>query len=104
MTAQTLCPRAAISPLARALIADAGTNGLGITIQDERERPWASATFAGTRHRLRVTIADTAARAAWLAALPEAEFTLPADIVIDITVREAGTDGVVLEALTVIAD
>ena len=96
--------RRALSPLARAIVADAATHGLDITIADERERAWASATFTGTRHRLRVTLGETDARAAWLAALPEAEFTVPARIVIDIAAAATDPHGAVLEALTVTAD
>ena len=51
--------------------------------------PWASATFQGTRHliRLRMSDADAEARSAALAAtLPEAEFHLPGHIVADMAV------------------
>lgn len=50
------------------------------------ERPWSSATFAGSRHILRLDFAGEAAMDAaekFIAALPEHEFTLPGRIVAD---------------------
>ena len=53
------------------------------------EKPWASITFAGSRHTvaLRFTGAEAvAAGEALIAALPEHEFTLPGEVVIEATV------------------
>ncbi|QKG72633.1 hypothetical protein HQR01_02300 [Erythrobacter mangrovi] len=56
------------------------------------ETPWASITFAGTRHLLALVFAgDTAVEAGerFIAALPEHEFMIPGQLVADATVVEA---------------
>ena len=53
------------------------------------ERPWASATFAGTRHTIALAFTGTeaiAAGEALIAALPEHEFTVPGQLVADAAV------------------
>jgi hypothetical protein len=53
------------------------------------ERPWASVTFAGTRHTLAVAFTGAEAVAAgesFIAALPEHEFTVPRQLVADAAV------------------
>ncbi len=71
---------------------------------------WASVTFAGARHRLRVTLQGAGAVGAaadFLQALPELEFDLPGHIVADVAlVAEERWDGgahamLELEALTI---
>jgi hypothetical protein len=71
---------------------------------------WASVTFAGARHRLRVVLEGTSAIGAaadFLAALPELEFTIPGHIVADVALvaEERGDAGdyavLELEALTI---
>ena len=55
-------------------------------LRDHAEREWASATFAGTRHRLVLHFAGAAAIAAgerFIAALPDHEFALPGQLVAD---------------------
>lgn len=87
--------------LARALIADAARHGLGITIDDWRSHPWASATFTGARHA--ATLAVTGDPATWLAALPDADLPLRGHLVADIVARaDAGI--VTVEALTLTDD
>lgn len=58
-------------------------------VVEHRERSWASITFAGTRHRLRIAF-DTPeaieAGEALIAALPDHEFALPGRLVADATV------------------
>ncbi len=56
------------------------------------DRPWASATFAGTRHMIALAFEGTAAIEAGellIARLPDHEFDLPGQIVADAAVVEA---------------
>ncbi len=56
------------------------------------EHAWASATFSGTRHAVRLAFAGAeavAAGEAFIAALPEHEFTLPRQLVADAAVISA---------------
>lgn len=53
------------------------------------ERPWASVTFSGSRHTIALSFAGLEAIAtgeAFIAALPDHEFTLPRHIVADASV------------------
>ncbi len=53
------------------------------------ERPWASVTFAGTRHSITLAFTGAEAIAAgerFIAALPEHEFTIPRQLVADAAV------------------
>lgn len=53
------------------------------------EKSWASVTFAGTRHRLDLAFAGAdavAAAEAFIAYLPEREFTIPKQLVADAAV------------------
>lgn len=53
------------------------------------EKPWASATFSGARHTVALAFAGTegaAAGEAFIAALPDHEFTLPRHLVADATI------------------
>ncbi len=55
------------------------------------ERPWASITFAGARHRIELLFAgDEAVEAgeALIARLPDHEFAIPGQLVADATVSE----------------
>ncbi len=55
------------------------------------ERPWASATFAGSRHTIALSFAGTEAIAAGerlIVALPDHEFDIPGHLVADATVSE----------------
>ena len=72
--------------LEAALIALAGGEG---RVTGHRERSWASITFAGTRHELRIAFDGAAAiegGEALIATLPEHEFALPGRLVADATV------------------
>ncbi len=66
---------------------------------------WASATFIGARHTIRLTARDENALAAWLADLPEAQFRLPGHLVVDVAIsgidRRSGIADVAIEALTI---
>ncbi|MBW8755207.1 MAG: hypothetical protein JF595_13845 [Sphingomonadales bacterium] len=53
------------------------------------ERPWASVTFSGSRHRLTLAFTGAEALAAaehFIAALPEHEFAIPRQLVADAAV------------------
>jgi len=53
------------------------------------EKPWASVTFSGTRHTVKLAFTGPTGIAAGeglIAALPEHEFTVPGQVVIDATV------------------
>ena len=72
--------------LERALCEIAGGHG---RVLEHRERSWASITFAGTRHRLRIAFDTPEAIEGGemlIAALPDHEFTLPGRLVADVTV------------------
>ncbi len=93
--------------LRRALERHADASGTDLTIVRSDATRWASATFAGARHVLELTLRGTAA-AAWLRALPEAELTLGGHLVADLTIVTAHFGPVALsatvEALTVEED
>ncbi len=74
--------------LRRAL--DAMTDGMG-KILHHREKPWASITFAGVRHDVHLRFEGTEAVAvgeAFIAALPDHEFTLPGQIMADAAITQ----------------
>jgi len=59
------------------------------SVIDHRERSWASITFAGTRHTLRIAFEGPDAiegGEALIATLPDHEFALPGQLVADATV------------------
>jgi len=61
------------------------------TIVSRQEAAWASITFTGKRHTLRVVFDGPLAAEAgerMIAALPDHEFTIPGQLVADATVRE----------------
>jgi hypothetical protein len=88
----------------RALVANAAVAGVMLAVLSVKSVRWESATFAGMRHRLDVS-GDGVEPAAWLAALPEAEFELRGHLVADaVVVRSARLGGsfeATLELLTV---
>lgn len=60
-------------------------------IVEHREIPWASVTFCGQRHALRLQFTGTAAIAAGealIAILPDHEFVIPGKIVADAAITE----------------
>tara|TARA_B100000678_G_scaffold233643_1_gene202719 strand:+ start:200 stop:550 length:351 start_codon:yes stop_codon:yes gene_type:complete len=72
--------------LERAVLALAADHG---RLVEHRERSWASITFAGTRHTLRLVFDTPEAiegGEALIAALPDHEFALPGRLVADATV------------------
>lgn len=91
--------------LARALAADARAAGCPVTIAAADWSRWASATFTGARHLLRLSAPPSPALIVWIAALPEAEFALRGHLVADLSVAAVHHDGaevaIELEVLTV---
>lgn len=91
--------------LERALIAAAGAGGCEVTIPASHTQRWASATFIGARHMLTLTSTVSARFDAWIAGLPEHEFTLRGHLVADLVVTSTSRDGAAitarLEVLTV---
>lgn len=89
----------------RALVAGAEAAGCAVTIPRSDVERWASATFVGARHALTLTGTHSVALGAWLAALPEAEFSLRGHLVADLQVTKVSRDGdtvaALLEVLTV---
>lgn len=61
--------------LLRALARSAAEADCPVTLSHLRERTWATATFAGARHTVRVE-GEAASLTRWLAMLPEAELPM----------------------------
>ena len=79
--------------------------GDGASVTLKRERPWASITFAGTRHRLAVnwdSETDPAAVKNLAEALPYHEFSIAGHFVADILVTEQTQNQMLVEALSII--
>lgn len=99
----------AAEELARAVSASFDPSPATCEMEEIASRSWASVTFAGARHRLRLRLegersGDSAD--AFLAGLAEREFVLRGHILADILLlcddrREGGTIRLTLEALTV---
>lgn len=71
----------------------------------ERERPWASITFAGTRHSLTVNwtgAVDLADLDNLAKLLPAHEYSIPGHFVADILVTEQSKTRLLVEALSII--
>lgn len=71
----------------------------------KRERPWASITFAGTRHRLAVDwtgATDLAVIENLARTLPDHEFSIPGYFVADILVTEQSKNQLLVEVLSII--
>jgi len=60
-----------------------------VEVAIHRETPWASATFAGSRHRMELVFDGDCAIAAaesFIAVLPDHEFAIPGQLVADATI------------------
>lgn len=96
--------------LRRALIAAFADARVTANVENIRSRPWASATFSGTRHELRVRLSGSSGlpESPVIAGLGERDFDLPGHILIDIAAMEIDDDGddhvLALDALTIEAD
>ncbi len=98
----TSCRRDPGSSLAGQIEALAGDRAV-VTLQ--RERPWASITFSGTRHSLSIEWAgeaDLAAVENLATVLPVHEFTIPGYFVADILITEQSTTHLLVEALSIV--
>jgi len=96
--------------LARVVSANIGTFGGATRVESIEQTDWASVTFTGARHHLRVTLDGEGAvgvAADFLDKLPDLELPLPGHIVADIAlVAEERSDNgcyatLELEALTI---
>ncbi len=88
--------------LREAVLALAGGQG---EVLQHSETAWASITFAGTRHRLRIAFEGTEAVAGGeelVAALPEHEFEIPRQLVADATV--CGVESTLLPSPRMVVD
>jgi len=63
--------------------------------------PWASATFVGTRHRLRLSCPDTESAMHFATTVSDAEFALRGHLLADIAARMEGDD-LLIDALTLV--
>ena len=94
--------------LERALLESARAAGCPLGLDLSAMTRWASVTFTGAKHLLRLAGETSPELDAWLAALPETEFALRGHLVADMVVlsvrREAGAAVLVLEVLTVEQD
>ena len=84
--------------LHRALAVSAARYGLTLRLLGTTERPWFSATFAGSRLTVALGI-DGGDPAAWLATLPEEELSMPGRLVADLAVTGRSADDAMLEVL-----
>ena len=99
----------AADELARAVCASFVGFGLSCEVEEVASRSWASVTFTGARHRLRLCVEGeraSDAADAFLSGLSERDFALRGHILADIALvandrLERGAIRLVLEALTV---
>jgi hypothetical protein len=98
------------SRLARVVSANIGTFHGVLAVETLEETDWASVTFTGARHRLRVTLEGegaVGAAADFLERLPDLDLPMPGHIVADIALvaeerRDSGRYAALeLEALTI---
>ena len=93
--------------LVRAIRAQAAATGVVVAVRSIADRPWASATFIGTRHEVALDAQPAALRDRWIAGLAEAEWTirghLVADVVID-RVVDTDRDAAILISILTIED
>ncbi|WP_010187560.1 hypothetical protein [Sphingomonas sp. PAMC 26605] len=91
--------------LKRALERHGDAAGLEIAVRMAETTRWASATFAGARHQITLTLRDDAFGQAWLGALPDADLPLRGHLVADLAViaitRRDARSIATVEALTV---
>lgn len=79
-------------PATRLIDALVSLSGNHAELLSHSERPWASATFAGSRHQVNFTFTGLDAVAAaeqFIEAVPEHEFAIPGQLVADAAVIEA---------------
>lgn len=95
----------AATRLERALIRAAAAAGIDAAVIAADSTRWASATFTGARHQLRLSAPHSGALDAWLAGLSEHEFNLRTHLVADLIVigtrRVSDAMEIEIEVLTV---
>jgi hypothetical protein len=77
--------------LIRAIRSHAATAGISLQVDSIACRPWASATFTGTRHRLTIVADPVPGLRSWIDELPEAEFAMRGHIVADLAIDQVET-------------
>jgi hypothetical protein len=91
--------------LVRAIEANARRAGCPVRLSASDWTRWASATFTGARHDVKLEADESGALDAWLAELPEVDLPIRGHLVADIIVtsvrRANGVATIRLEALTV---
>ncbi|GHH20131.1 hypothetical protein GCM10008023_27700 [Sphingomonas glacialis] len=91
--------------LRRALERHADAAGCDVSVCVRDSTRWASATFAGARHTVALTLPDDPTGGLWLKALAEADLPIRGHLVADIVILSATRHDeelvVALEALTV---
>ncbi|MDY7522759.1 hypothetical protein [Sphingomonas sp. 10B4] len=91
--------------LRRALERHADAAGCDVSVCVQDSTRWASATFAGARHTVALTLHDDPTGGLWLEALAEADLPIRGHLVADIVILSATRHDeklvVALEALTV---
>ncbi|OCC22829.1 hypothetical protein MB02_14960 [Croceicoccus estronivorus] len=78
-----------------------------VKIEAHRETPWASATFAGSRHRIELVFEEdyaVAAAESFIAALPDHEFAIPGQLVADATITSVDHQMIPTQRVIVIAE
>ena len=86
--------------LARAIRQSAAAAGLDALVLSADERPWASNTYTGARHRIVLGIPAGTARYRWLVALEEAELTMRGHIALPPAILSLDDERVTLEVVT----
>lgn len=91
--------------LVRALGRDADRAGCPVEIVATDWTRWASATFSGARHMIRLNASASRQLDSWLTALPEAEIALSGHLLASVAIESIQRSGdqvvIELEALTV---
>jgi hypothetical protein len=91
--------------LVRAIKRDSTGAGCPVEILTADWTRWASATYSGARHMIRLTTCASARLDDWLTALPEAEIDLSGHLLASVAVNSVQRSGehvtIELEALTV---
>ncbi|GAA0738179.1 hypothetical protein GCM10009106_26080 [Sphingomonas japonica] len=82
----------------RALVRAAAQAGIVLDVITADAEPWASVTFSGARHTLRVETASGERIARWLDALPDLDLPVAGHLIADAVVVTRHDDGVRVEA------
>ena len=72
--------------LSRALCRAADAAGVRVEVVAASASDWASATFVGARHQMRLAASASPALDAWLALLPTADIVMPGHVLAELSV------------------